>query len=133
MIKFPEWIEPMAATLTAERFTGPDWVFERKLDGIRMLAFKQGNDVRLLSRNRLAQNDLPIRRRGDRRTCPCTTSFSTAKLTGGGGSRQGAYHVFDILWLDGRDRHRLAARGTPDAVGGPAAAGAAAARRRARR
>ncbi len=39
---FPEWLEPMAATLTQERFTGPDWLFERKLDGIRLLAFKQG-------------------------------------------------------------------------------------------
>ncbi|HEY8923402.1 MAG TPA: ATP-dependent DNA ligase, partial [Polyangia bacterium] len=29
----PEWIEPMAATLTRERFAGPEWVFERKLDG----------------------------------------------------------------------------------------------------
>ena len=55
-IPFPEWVEPMAATLTQERFTGPEWIFERKLDGIRLLAFKQGPDVRLLSRNRLPQN-----------------------------------------------------------------------------
>ena len=47
----------MAATLTRERFAGPEWVFERKLDGIRLLAFKRGRDVELLSRNRLAQND----------------------------------------------------------------------------
>ena len=53
---FPDWLEPMAATLTQERFTGPEWIFERKLDGIRLLAFKQGRDVRLLSRNRLPQN-----------------------------------------------------------------------------
>ena len=46
----------MAATLTQERFTGPEWIFERKFDGIRVLAFKQGSDVRLLSRNRLPQN-----------------------------------------------------------------------------
>jgi len=52
----PDWVEPMAATLTRERFAGPEWVFERKLDGIRLLAFKDGRDVRLLSRNRLAQN-----------------------------------------------------------------------------
>ena len=39
---FPEWLEPMAATLTQERFTGPEWIFERKLDGIRLLAFKHG-------------------------------------------------------------------------------------------
>src|SRR5437773_616325 len=35
---FPEWVEPMAATLTQERFTGPEWIFERKFDGIRLLA-----------------------------------------------------------------------------------------------
>ena len=29
----PDWLEPMAATLTQERFTGPDWVFDRKFDG----------------------------------------------------------------------------------------------------
>ncbi len=53
---FPDWVEPMAATLTQERFTGPEWTFERKLDGIRLLAFKQGRDVRLLSRNKLPLN-----------------------------------------------------------------------------
>src|SRR6476659_8692955 len=53
---FPEWVEPMAATLTRERFSGPEWVFERKFDGIRLLAFKDGPRVRLLSRNRLPQN-----------------------------------------------------------------------------
>ena len=52
-IAFPDWLEPMAATLTQERFTGPEWIFERKFDGIRLLAFKQGTDVRLFSRNRL--------------------------------------------------------------------------------
>ena len=46
----------MAATLTQERFEGPEWTFERKLDGIRLLAFKHGQDVRLLSRNKLMQN-----------------------------------------------------------------------------
>src|SRR5438046_1470976 len=56
MIPFPEWLVPMAATLTQERFSGPDWIFERKFDGIRLLAFKHGADVRLLSRNRLPQN-----------------------------------------------------------------------------
>ena len=46
----------MAATLTQERFTGPEWIFERKFDGIRLLAFKNGEDVGLFSRNRLPQN-----------------------------------------------------------------------------
>ena len=41
-VPFPDWLEPMAATLTQERFSGPEWIFERKLDGIRVLAYKQG-------------------------------------------------------------------------------------------
>ena len=55
-MSFPEWVVPMAATLTQERFTGPEWIFERKLDGIRMLALKNGKDVKLYSRNRLPQH-----------------------------------------------------------------------------
>ena len=55
-VPFPDWIEPMAATLTQERFSSPEWIFERKFDGIRLLAFKQGDDVRLFSRNRLPQH-----------------------------------------------------------------------------
>ena len=44
----PEWLEPMAATLTEERFSGPDWLFERKFDGIRLLAYKRGGEVAAL-------------------------------------------------------------------------------------
>jgi ATP-dependent DNA ligase len=47
-----ESIGSRAATLTYERFEGPEWIFERKLDGIRLLAFKNGGDVQLLSRRR---------------------------------------------------------------------------------
>jgi bifunctional non-homologous end joining protein LigD len=42
----------MLATLTERRFSDPDWVFERKVDGVRTLAFRNGSQVRLLSRNR---------------------------------------------------------------------------------
>ena len=51
-VPFPEWLEPMAATLTQERFAGAEWVFERKLDGVRVLAFRRGRRVWLLTRNR---------------------------------------------------------------------------------
>lgn len=52
----PEWMEPMLATLTDERFSDKDWIFERKLDGQRCLAFRNGDDVRLMSRNRKSAN-----------------------------------------------------------------------------
>jgi DNA ligase D-like protein (predicted ligase) len=122
----------MAATLTQERFTGPDWTFERKLDGIRLLAFKHGSDVRLLSRNQLPLNAsypsvvtaiarLPVHDvilDGEAlgvwgpsttlRTGPSTTLRTGPSTTLRAGPSTASrvkdtYHVFDILWLDGRD------------------------------
>src|SRR5215471_3354249 len=46
----------MLATLTNRRFSDPDWIYERKLDGVRCLGFVRGGDVRLLTRNRLSAN-----------------------------------------------------------------------------
>src|SRR5262245_32494484 len=96
-VAFPDWLEPMAATLTEARFTGPEWIFERKFDGIRLMAYKQGRDVRLYSRNRLPQNmphvadaiaDLPV-----------SDAILDGEITW---DRASAYHVFHVLWLDGR-------------------------------
>jgi bifunctional non-homologous end joining protein LigD len=94
---FPEWLVPMAATLTQERFTGPEWIFERKLDGIRLLAFKRGRDVRLYSRNRLLQNIPAIREAIDR--LPVREAIFDGEVEWD----QTAYHVFDLMWLDGFD------------------------------
>ncbi len=94
--RMPEWLEPMAATLTQERFTGGDWLFERKFDGIRLLAYKRNDTVRLFSRNRLPQHlpevaaavaDLPV-----------DEVILDGEVTWDGRS---GYHVFDILWIDG--------------------------------
>jgi len=52
----PSWTGPMLATLTHRRFSDEDWLFERKLDGERCLAFRQGKKVRLLSRNKKKLN-----------------------------------------------------------------------------
>jgi ATP-dependent DNA ligase len=93
----PDWLEPMAATLTQERFVGSDWVFERKFDGIRLLAYKCGGDVQLYSRNRLPQN-LPDVRSAIARL-PVDDVILDGELTWNGGSD---YHVFDILWLNGQ-------------------------------
>jgi bifunctional non-homologous end joining protein LigD len=56
-VSVPDWVEPMKAVLTEERFSDPSWVFERKLDGLRCLAFKDARGVRMLSRNKLSYNE----------------------------------------------------------------------------
>src|SRR6202451_1029690 len=48
----PAWFEPELATLTKDRFSNPAWMYERKLDGERCLAFRDGDQVRLMTRNR---------------------------------------------------------------------------------
>jgi bifunctional non-homologous end joining protein LigD len=100
---FPEWLEPMAATLTQERFTGPDWIFERKYDGIRLLAYKRGSDVRLFSRNRLPQEMPSVA--AAVAALPVADVVLDGEVTWPG--RTVAYHVFDVLWLDGRDTTSL--------------------------
>jgi bifunctional non-homologous end joining protein LigD len=96
--EMPEWLEPMAATLTQERFgTGGDWLFERKFDGIRLLAYKRGDEVRLYSRNRLPQH-LPEVARALARL-PADEAILDGEVAWDG---QSGYHVFDILWMDGR-------------------------------
>src|ERR1700722_4698629 len=51
-IRQPDWLEPELATLTKDRFSDPGWIFERKLDGERCLAFRSGQQLRLMTRNR---------------------------------------------------------------------------------
>src|SRR4051794_12912988 len=89
----------MAATLTQERLAGPEWVFERKFDGIRLLAFRRGADVRLFSRNRLPQDCPPV--------AAAIANLGVAEVILDGeltwGKTGPAYHVFDVPWLNGRD------------------------------
>jgi DNA ligase D-like protein (predicted ligase) len=123
----PTWMEPQLATLTRERFSVPEWIYERKLDGERCLAFTGPDGVRLLSRTR---HDIT-------RTFPEIAAALKAQPPGGGlildgeivafaGSqtrfgqlqqRLGVaspadellnripvyYYVFDLLYADGRD------------------------------
>lgn len=89
----------MAATLTQERFTGPEWIFERKYDGIRLLAFRKDASVQLLSRNQLPQYHPAV---ADAiAALPVTALILDGEVDWG--ARDVQYHVFDVLWLDGRD------------------------------
>src|SRR5580658_9420425 len=47
----PGWLDPELATLTDDRFSDPAWIYERKFDGERCLAFRDGARLRLMTRN----------------------------------------------------------------------------------
>jgi DNA ligase D-like protein (predicted ligase) len=120
--RHPEWVQPMLATLTEKPFSDPEWIFERKLDGIRALAFRDGRRVRLLSRNKLdlagsfpevaeALAEQPGRDfvvdgevvafEGS------TTSFSRLQRRGIGSRVHVFYYLFDIMHLDGKNTRGL--------------------------
>jgi bifunctional non-homologous end joining protein LigD len=129
----PQWIEPMKAVLHDRPFSDPDWIYERKLDGVRCLAFRRPNGVRLLSRNdKSLNNSYPeLVEALERESSPefvvdgevvafsgHVTSFSRlqgrmqisdperAKRTG-----IAVYlYVFDILHLEGHDTRRVPQR-----------------------
>ncbi len=100
-MSMPAWFEPMAATLTYERFTGPAWTFERKYDGIRLLAFKRGGSVELFSRNHLPQ-DVPHLSRA-----VAALPYDELILDGEMSWDGRVYDVFDVPWIDGRDLRAL--------------------------
>src|SRR6185295_17382900 len=81
---------------------GPEWIFERKFDGIRLLAFKKGSNVQLFSRNHLPQN-IPALAKAIAKL-PHRELILDGEIDWHGAA---AYHVFDILWIDGRDVTKL--------------------------
>jgi bifunctional non-homologous end joining protein LigD len=50
------WVEPELATLTKDRFFDPAWMYERKFDGERCLAYRDRDGVALMTRNRQRVN-----------------------------------------------------------------------------
>jgi DNA ligase D-like protein (predicted ligase) len=102
MATMPDWLEPMAATLTQERFSGKDWLFEKKFDGIRLIAYKRGRDVKLYSRNRLPQHLPPVEKAVA--ALDAREVILDGEVAWDGHS---SYHVFDILWLNGEKTTEL--------------------------
>jgi len=131
--RIPFRIQPMLATLTARPFNKAGWVYEEKYDGDRMLAYKEDNRVRLLSRSAEDRTD----RFPDIAQAIRELQIGSLLLDGEvvvfdkqGVSRfqllqQGAgepvYAVFDCLFYEGKDlrRESLATRRTvmEDAIG----------------
>lgn len=132
-IKQPDWVGPMLATLTKERFSRDGWIYEPKLDGERCLAFKDNGEVGLLSRNRLVLNgSYPelVKALELQKTGSCivdgevvafkgsVTSFET--LQGRMQSKNASeslihdvpafYYLFDIIYFEGYDLRNLPLR-----------------------
>jgi bifunctional non-homologous end joining protein LigD len=98
----------MAATLTDKRFKDPAWTFERKLDGIRVLAYKNGAKVELWSRNRLPLTaNYPAAAEAIAKLPVDTVILDGEAAWAWGRLGRADYHVFDILFLDGRDLREL--------------------------
>jgi bifunctional non-homologous end joining protein LigD len=115
----------MKAVLWDEPFSDPDWIYERKLDGIRCLAHRDGSGVRLLSRtDRDMANQYPevVRALADERSRDFVvdgelvafdsrgvTSFQ--RLQRRGRERVAVFlYLFDVLRLDGEDIRDLPLR-----------------------
>lgn len=49
--EIPDRVDPMLATLTDDHFSDPDWIYERKLDGERVILRRSGGRSRLYTRN----------------------------------------------------------------------------------
>ena len=52
----PTWVDPMLATLTDQYFSSNQWLYERKWDGERILAYKTIKSVQLFTRNKKSAN-----------------------------------------------------------------------------
>ena len=129
----PAWMDPELATLTRDRFSDPAWIFERKLDGERCLAFRSGGPARLMTRNQKDDTStypeltqaLAAQQAGDFIIDGEIVAFDGsqtrfARLQQRLGVRQPGpdllaevpvfYYIFDVLWADGRDVRPLPLR-----------------------
>ncbi|MDQ6817941.1 MAG: non-homologous end-joining DNA ligase [Actinomycetota bacterium] len=114
----------MKAVLIDARFSDPDWIFERKLDGIRCLAIRAGGRVRLLSRNDLPLDDRYPELAQSLAAEACEEFAVDGEVVAFEGSRTSFarlaqrgrrpvrvfLYVFDVLWLEGHDVRRLPLR-----------------------
>ena len=129
----PDWLEPELATLTNDRFSDPAWVYERKFDGERCLAYRSGGSTRLLTRNQQRVNDtypelaeaLDAQERTDFVVDGEVVAFdgdetSFSRLQQRLGVHQPTdalraavpviFYIFDVLWADGEDVRPLPLR-----------------------
>jgi bifunctional non-homologous end joining protein LigD len=125
----PAWFDPELATLTQDRFSNPAWMYERKLDGERCLAFRDGDQVRLMTRNRkMVSSTYPelVEALGAQQSADFVVDGEVVAFEDGQTrfaelqqrmqqARPSAdlirsvpvqYYLFDVLWADGTDLRR---------------------------
>ncbi len=56
VIKMPIWVDPMLAILTKDYFSSDSFLYEHKWDGERIIAYKDGDKVSLMTRNKKLAN-----------------------------------------------------------------------------
>ena len=115
----------MKAVLWDEPFSDPDWIFERKLDGVRCLAHRDGDGVRLVSRTDRSMNgDYPeLVEALENEPCEDFVIDGEVVAFGAGGVKSFSrlqrrhrervaifYYVFDLLRLGGEDVRDLPLR-----------------------
>jgi bifunctional non-homologous end joining protein LigD len=120
----PSGASAMKALLTDDRFSDPNWIYERKLDGIRCIAVRSGEQLRMLSRNDLSLN-ARYPELADALAAPPRKRFAIdGEVVAFAGSQTSFarlaqrhkrhvpvfLYVFDLLWLDGRDVRELPLR-----------------------
>ncbi len=116
--RIPFRVRPMLATLVGEPFDRPGWVYEEKYDGYRILAYKEGDRVKLVSRNGKDRTSTfpevaaAIERLPDRTLLLDGEAVafdrrrvSRFQLLQRGASRP-TFAVFDCLFRNGRDLRR---------------------------
>jgi bifunctional non-homologous end joining protein LigD len=120
LAKIPFRISPMLATLVAEPFDRENWIYEEKYDGVRMLAYKEGARVSLISRNGIDRSDrYPAIVQAIQELQPDTLLLDGEVIVFDpkGVSRfqflqqsKGApeYAIFDCLYRDGKDLRKQA-------------------------
>jgi bifunctional non-homologous end joining protein LigD len=120
----PRQAGAMKAVLTDARFSDDGWIFERKLDGVRCVAVRDGADVRLLSRNDLSLNGRYPEIAEALEAQPQTrfavdgevVAFDGAQTSFAKLSRRGIepvpvfFYIFDVTWLEGFDVRDLPLR-----------------------
>jgi bifunctional non-homologous end joining protein LigD len=112
--------QAMKAVLNRQAFSDPDWVYERKLDGIRCIGIRDGDAISMLSRNNL---DLGGRYPEVCQALAAQTGVTRFAIDGEIVAFEGSetsfaklaavpvfYYVFDLLWLDGCDVRPLPLR-----------------------